>query len=212
MRKLPKYAFKAYALLYNRFGESKFDQSYLAWFMTEPMRKKVFHLLTKSGWLKRIGRGEYACVHPEKILFKLFEFKVPSLLEKVKLNYCYARMSAVEIWCDYNYLQRSWECSPYFIKVLKKDLKKWVNFFKGNEIEVFIKEPKPTIGEFVVLLPVKKIDRTIVNNKPVEKLKDVVKFCEKNLETFEYPLAYLVRKYKVRTKVKIDPKVLRGLL
>lgn len=211
MELVPKYVFKAYALLYNRFGEGKFDQSYLSWWVTESTRKKLFHTLMEKGWIRRVGRGEYVCNPPEKILSKLFEPRIPTLLDEVKLNYCYARMSAVEVWCDYNYLQRSWEYSPYYINVLEKDVRKWKKFFKQHGIAAFIKEPKPTIGEFVVLLPVKKVKKIVIHNRPVEKLDAVIKFCEANLETFEYPLAYLIKKYKAKTKVKIDLRVIREL-
>ena len=42
----------------------------------------------------------------------------------------------------------------------------------------------------------------------MDKLDDVVRYCEKYVDTFEYPLAYLKEKFGVKPKVGIDERVL----
>ncbi len=51
----------------------------------------------------------------------MVQFKVPKLLSEATRKYAYTRASAVEVWTDFSYMQRSWEHSPYFVKVLKED-------------------------------------------------------------------------------------------
>ena len=42
----------------------------------------------------------------------------------------------------------------------------------------------------------------------MDKLNEVVRFCERNIDTFEYPLAYLKSKFGVKTRKRIDERVL----
>ena len=198
---MPDYALKCYALLYTKYGTEEFDQGSLSWFLSEPMRKKIFHVLTKGGWLRRVSRGKYACIRPEEVFRKQFEFKVPEMMGAAKRPWCYTSASAVEIWTDFSYVQRSWEYSPYFIKVLRRDIRYWKRFFRANGISVFVREAGSAIGEFVVLNPVEKLDYVTHEGSPVDRLEDVVKFCERNSSTFEYPLAYLARKHGLDVKV-----------
>ena len=200
------YALKCYGLLYTKYRTEEFDQGSLSWFLSEPMRKKIFHVLTKEGWLRRVGRGKYACVRPEEVFRRQFEFKVPEMMKAAERSWCYTRASAVEIWTEYSYVQRSWEYSPYFIKVMKRDIRYWRRFFKANGITVFVREAGSAIGEFVVLDPVEKLDCVTHEGSPVDRLEDAVKFCEGNSSTFEYPLAYLARKHGL--DVKVDKRIM----
>lgn len=203
---MPEYALRCYALLYTKYGTEEFDQGSLSWFLSEPMRKKIFHVLTKEGWLRRVGRGRYVCVQPEEAFRRQFEFKVPELMEAAGRPWCYTGASAVEIWTDFSYVQRSWEYSPYFIRVMKRDIRYWKRFFRGSDIRVFLREAGSAIGEFVVLDPVEKLGCVTYAGSSVDRLEEVVKFCEKNSSTFEYPLAYLVRKHGL--DVKVDRRVM----
>lgn len=203
---MPEYALKCYGLLYTKYGTEEFDQGSLSWFLSEPMRKKIFHVLTKEGWLRRVGRGRYACVRPEEVFRRQFEFKIPEIMMAAERSWCYTKASAVEIWTDFSYVQRSWEYSPYFIKVAKRDIHYWRRFFRANGIKVFVREAGSAIGEFVVLDPVEKLDCVTCAGSPVDSLEDVARFCEENSSTFEYPLAYLARKH--RLDVRVDPRIM----
>ncbi len=205
---IPTYAQHAYAILYNRFGDRSFNSDYLGWFLSEGMIKKTLHVLERRGWIRRESKGVYVCVSPGEVFMEMVRFRVPKILEKTGRKYAYTRASAAEVWTDYSYIQRSWEHSPYFVKVLREDVDHWVRHFRDHKIAAFIEDAKPAMGEFVVLFPEEHFDHDVYNGKPVDGLGDVTRFCERHIEAFEYPLAYLKGKFGVGTRVEIDERVL----
>lgn len=207
MEPIPIYCEQAYAILYNKFKSKEFSSDYFKWFLSDSMRKKILYLLEKKGWIKRVKRGVYICNKPEEVITNMVKFRVPDLLELAGKMYCYTGMSAVEIWTDFAYVQRSWEHSPYFIKISKKDLNYWKKYFASHGISVFVKNSKPALGEFVILIP-EDFKLTIFEEKPVDNIKEVVKFCKNNIELFEYPLAYLIKKFHLKVDVDIDRRII----
>ncbi len=205
---VPNYAQEAYAILYNRFDDDSFPSSYLSWFVSSSMVKKMLHILEKAGWVRRVEKGKYVCVKPDVIFKSMIEFKVPELLEKVGMRYAYTEASATEIWTDFSYIQRSWEHSPYYIRVLRSELNEWLQYFNKHRVNVFVNKAKPALGEFVILKPEKRLQYEMHNNFPVESLEQTVRYCERNVDAFEYPLAYLKTKFHVKTKAGIDRRVL----
>lgn len=163
------------------------------------MLKKLIFKLAQAGWLKSKSRGIYACEEPENAVRSFFEPKVESALKESGFGYCFTGASAAEIWSDQTYTQRSWEYTPFFIKVFKKDMKKWRAFLKACGISFFEKEPANVVGEFVVLKPAESIVIDEHNGLPVESLPQTIKFCEIHRDTFEYVLAYIQNKYKKKT-------------
>ncbi len=205
---IPGYAQRAYAILYNRFAGRPFGPEHLSWFLSDGMVKKTLHVLEKGNWVRRVRKGSYVCISPEDVFRDMVQLKVPRLLEEAKKRYAYTRASAVEVWTDYSYIQRSWEHSPYFVKVLRDDVEFWVRYLRRHKIDVFVEDAEPAIGEFVVLFPQGQLVHGVHNGEPVEDLNDVSRFCEENIEVFEYPLAYLKSKFGVETTGKIDERVL----
>jgi len=200
-KEIPKYALRAYGLLYTKHStEEEFTQDSLNWIVSSSMRKKIFSILLKSGWITKRSKRRYVCIGAEKIFNALFKFRVPDILKKSEKEHCYSKMSAVEILTDYSYIQRSWEHSPYFIKIKEKDLDYWKDFLSKQGIPFFIKEGS-FIGEFIILEPKKKLNFFIHKDFPTDNLSDVVKFCQHN-SLFEYPLAYLKEKFNLKIKVK----------
>lgn len=196
MFELPAFGLRAYALLYSRHGASgAFGQRELEWTVSESMRKKIFSLLSKAGWLVKLRRGEYRCVPPEKAIRGLLEFRVPELLEKAEMPYALTGASAVEVWSDYSYVQRGLEKSPYFLKVLKKDLKKWKRFFNKESVPNYVGNGS-TVGEFAVLIPVSSLDGVEKHGLKVEPLRKVLKEAEGNY-MFSYSVDFIKKKYGV---------------
>ncbi|MDY6789023.1 MAG: hypothetical protein SVV03_03595 [Candidatus Nanohaloarchaea archaeon] len=204
---VPVYAQKAYAVLEERFGEREFSSRYLARYISKDMVKKTLHVLKEAGWIRQVERGAYVCVPPEEIFHGMIQFRVPDLLEEADMEYAYTEASAVEIWTDFTYVQRSWEHSPYYIQVRENDVEDWVGHFREHRITAFIGKSKPALGEFVILKPRETLNRVKHDKYPVEPLKNSVQYCEENINTFEYPLAYLKQKYDVKTTEKIDKRV-----
>jgi len=191
---IPQYGLRAYSLFYLKHGSGEaFRQSELDWIVSESMRKKIFALLLKAGWIKKESRTTYRCIEPEKAIKGLLEFKVPEIIKKAKKPYAFTNLSAVEIWADYSYVQRGIEKSPYFIKVLDRDLGYWKEFWNENSIPNYIREGS-SIGEYVILMPVTKIKAVEKQGLMVEPLKQTLEIAKKN-EMHSYAYNYMRRKY-----------------
>ena len=199
VRALTKLEFSLYSLLYLKFGKKEFSLDSVRWYFSKAMLKKLAFKISEAGWLKNTGRGIYVCEEPENAVRSFFEAKAENALKVSDLSYCFTAASAAEIWSDQTYMQRSWEYSPFFIKVFRKDLKKWRAFLKSEEMTFFEKEPANAVGEFVVLKAVEKMVIDGHNGLPVDPLSETMKFCELNKDTFEYVLAYIQNKYGKRT-------------
>lgn len=191
---IPQYCLRAFALFFSRFGTAKqFTQSELEWVVSESMRKKIFALLLRSNWIRKRSRNTYACNNPSEIFSHLLDFRVPEIMKTSKKEYCFTSLSAIEIWSDYSYMQRDIKRSPYFIKILKKDLPHWKTFFSKEEIPSYLKEGT-TIGEFVILIPVDKISKVEVEGLFVDSLEETIKQAKEN-ELYAYAYNYMVKKY-----------------
>ena len=191
---IPQYGLRAYGLFFSKHGsKEKFAQSELDWIVSQSMKKKTFSLLLRAGWIKKASRAYYKCLPPENIFKGLFEFKVPGLIKEAKKQYAFTSLSAVEIWSDFSYVQRGIERSPYFIKILKKDLRYWKNFFSKKRIPNYINNGS-AIGEFIILMPVEKINSTTKDNFSVETLKTTLRIAKDN-EMYAYAYNYMRRKY-----------------
>lgn len=196
---LTKQEFSLYSLLYSKFGNKEFGLDSLRWYFSRQMLKKLIFGLGEKGWIISKERGSYACISPNEAVSSFFYPQAEKALEEAKISYCFTKATAAEIWSDESYVQRSWEFSPFFIKVLKTDLKTWKRFFAYRDITFFEGSPSNTVGEFVVLVPVSSMKVDFHSKKPVEPLKETIAFCEANKESFEYVLAYLADKYGVKT-------------
>lgn len=191
---IPYYGLRAYALFFAKHGtREEFGQSELDWIVSQSMKKKIFALLLHAGWIKKTSRTRYRCIAPDKAIKQLLEFRVPQIIKQATKPYAFTRLSAVEIWSDYSYIQRGIERSPYFIKILKKDLKYWKELFSTCHIPNYVGQGS-TIGEFVILIPV---DRLIYDEKSgfkVDPLKETMKQAKSN-QMYIYPYKYMKRKY-----------------
>ena len=192
---IPNYGLRAYALFFSKHGlQEEFTQSDLDWIVGQSMKKKIFSLLVNNGWIKKVSPNSYKCVNPEVILKGLLEFKVSQIMKEAKKPYVFTSLSAIEIWSDYSYIQRGREKSPYYIKVLKKDLKYWKSFFNEYRIPNYVKSGS-TIGEFIILIPVEKLNPTEKDGMYVETLKETEKMAKAN-SFYAYPYNYMKEKYE----------------
>ena len=194
MLEIPQYGLRAYALLYSKYSlKERFEQSCLDWIVSPSMRKKIFAVLLKAGWIKKISWQEYQCVDPDMIFQHLLDFKVPEIIKETKKPYAFTGLSAIEIWSDYSYIQRGKEKSPYFMKVLKKDMRYWKDFFNMKGIPYYVKHGS-TIGEYIILIPVEKISIAEKEGISVEPLKITMQEAKKN-EMFQYAYQYMKKKH-----------------
>ncbi len=192
---IPQYGLRAYALFFSKYSSREnFKQSELDWIVSNSMKKKIFSLLLKAGWIRKESRDEYRCIEPNKVFSGLLEFKVPEIIKSSKKTYAFTSLSAVEIWSDYSYVQRGIEKSPYFIKILEKDLKYWKEFFNSHNIPNYVNKGT-TIGEYVILIPVSKIISINKEGLRVESLKETLKII-KNNEMYAYAYDYIRKKHE----------------
>ena len=157
------------------------------------MKKKIFSVLVNNGWIKKVTHNTYQCITPEIIIKGLLEFKVQNIIKKATKLYAFTGLSAVEIWSDYVYMQRGREKSPYYIKILKKDMKYWKGFFNKYKIPNYV-NTGATIGEFVILIPVQAIISEEKEGIYVETRKETEKIARGN-SFYTYPYNYMRKKY-----------------
>ena len=191
---IPEYGLKAYALFFEKYGiKEEFGQSELNWIVKQSMKKKIFSLLLRSGWIKKHGKTKYTCINPKKVIRGLLEFKVPEIIKTAERPYAFTKLSAIEIWSDYSYVQRGIEKSPYFINILKKDLIYWEKFFGKYKISYYIKEGS-TIGEYIILTPIEKLSFVEKDEHKVIGLKETIRLAKAN-EMYLYQYNYIKEKY-----------------
>lgn len=148
---------RAYAVLYTTYGnEESFAQAELEWVVSESMRKKIFAVLLGSGWIHKISRRTYRCAEPGSIFRGMASFRVHDLMQEAKRPCAFTGMSAIELWSDYSYVQRSMKKSPYHLEVLRQDLPYWKRFFSGRGIPAYVGEGS-AVGEYVTLYPRERI-------------------------------------------------------
>lgn len=194
IRWIPGYCLRAYALFYTKHGSREsFKQSELDWIVSQSMKKKIFSVLLRSGWIKKDSKIQYKCLEPENIIKSISQFKVPEIMGEAKRSYAFTNLSAVELWSDYSYVQRGIEKSPYFIKVLKKDLGYWKDFFNKFDIPNYINEGS-TIGEYIIFIPVTKINAEEKYGLKVEPLSKTLKIAKQN-SMYRYAYNYMRKKY-----------------
>jgi hypothetical protein len=194
MNEVPGFGLRAYALFYSKHGlKGTFKQSELDWIVGVSMRKKIFATLLNAGWLKKVSKTDYRCVNPQDIFRHLLDFKVPHLIKDANRPYAFTKLSAIEIWSDFSYVQRGRERSPYFIKIEKKDIPYWKKFFNHRDIPNYI-EKGSTIGEFIILTPEKKVSGENKEGLFVENLRTTMRYA-KNNEMFSYSYNYMKNKY-----------------
>lgn len=191
---IPYFGMRAYALFFTRFGSSRpFSQSELDFMVSEPMKKKVFSVLLSSGWIRKEGRGSYRCNEPRKVVLHLLDFKVPEMMKEAEKPYAFAGLSAIEIWSDYAYTQRGIERSPYFTRVLRKDLPYWKGFFAARRVPCYVGKGT-AIGEFAILMPAGNVRAVQKGGLLVEPLALAMAEAKKN-RMHSYAYKYMREKY-----------------
>lgn len=81
------------------------------------------------------------------------------------------------------------------MKVLRKDLNYWKRFFNNIGIPNYINKGT-TIGEYVILFPVKKLDFVEKEGFKVDSLKETYKMAKSN-DIYNYPCNYIKNKYNL---------------
>ena len=190
MKPVPEYAMRAYAVLYTTYGiRESFTQAELEWVVGESMRKKIFAVLLGSGWLTKVSRRVYRCAEPGSIFSGMASFRVHDIMQEAKRPYAFTRMSAIEIWSDYSYVQRSIKKSPYHLEILRQDIAYWKGFFSERGIPSYVGEGS-TVGEYVTLYPLERVQAVERHGVRVIPYRRALRMAEEN-ELFSYAAEYM---------------------
>jgi len=171
-----------------------------------PDPNKVLHDMVEKGFLERSGWGKYRVNSPEEYLARRIDIsKAYDLLKEAGMDYALTGPDAVFLWTKGGYqVDRFFGFYPIHLKVRKKDLERWKNFFKSRKRRFQVKgQPirETLFGLFYVLYPEADFDVEEVDSFSVIPLKETVDFCQRNIYSFEPALEMLDEMYGLGLKV-----------
>jgi hypothetical protein len=172
-----------------------------------PDPNKVLHDMAKKGMLERTGFGKYRIRTPaEYISSKMDLNKAYGLLNDSKMEYALTDVDSVFIWTKGGYqVDRFFGFFPIHLKVREHDMARWKMFFSSHK-QKYVTEgsrPRETLfGLFYVLHPDRQVRAEDVDGLKVEPLQRVVKFCKKNIISYEPALEILDEMYGLHLGVK----------
>ncbi|MHA1270916.1 MAG: hypothetical protein ACTSPY_14070 [Candidatus Helarchaeota archaeon] len=172
-----------------------------------PNPNKVLYDMAKKGMLERIGWGRYKVNSPEEYLARRTNItEAYDLLKLVDLIYSFTGPDAVFFWTKGGYqVDRFFGFYPIHLKVMQKDLEKWVQFFNEKKHSVYIegdKVKKTLFGVFFVLYPKSNFESEIINGFHVDLLEETVEFCKKKIYSYEPALEMLNEIYHLGLDVE----------
>ncbi len=190
---------KVYGWLYEVFGTKEFTMNEFKAVFPSPQHTKVTYDLVKLDFIKRVERGKYKVIEPDKFVHNIVEcnLKQENILDHAKRKYAYCDSDAVTIWSDgYYWTDYTKGFKPINIKVLKNDSNYWTDFFeKYNAEYVFVNENKTLFGLTFILHLTNKLKISNKNGIFVIPLEEVIEFCRSNELTFRPALEYLDEHY-----------------
>ena len=171
-----------------------------------PDPNKVLHDMVKKGFLERFGWGKYRVNSPEEYLTRRTNIsKSYGLLKEAGMDYALTGPDAVFLWTKGGYqVDRFFGFYPIHLKVRKKELEGWKNFFSSKKQRFQVKgQPirETLFGVFYVLYPEVEFDGEEVGGFSVVPLKETVDFCQRNIYSFEPALEMLDEMYGLGLKV-----------
>lgn len=193
---------KMYGWMYDVFRDEEFTMNdFKAVFPSSSPGKVMFDLI-RLNYVNRIKRGRYKVMAPGEFVRRIVEenLKQADVLKHAKKKYAYCDNDAVSIWTDgYYWTGFTAGFKPIHIKILKKDLEWWRNFFKERDVEFsIIGEQRTLFGLWYVLHPEEKFIVEKKDGVPVIPLKEVIEFCKENGLTYRPALEYLDKNYKLK--------------
>ena len=193
---------KMYGWMYEVFRNEEFTINDFKAVFPSPSPGKIIYDLIRLNYVDRVKRGRYKVIAPGEFVRKIVEenLKQVDVLKYAKKKYAYCDNDAVSIWTDgYYWTGFTAGFKPIHIKILKRDLEWWRNFFKEKDVEFsIIGERRTLFGLLYVLHPEEEF---IVEKKEgvlVIPLTEVIEFCKENELTYRPALEYLDKNYKLK--------------
>jgi hypothetical protein len=199
---------KMYGWLYNTFENNTFTIDDFRMIFPSPQPTKAVYDLIKLDFMKRVKRGKYKIVKPKDFVNKIVQENLDKddILKQAERKYAYSESTAVKIWSDgYYWTDFTKGFKPIHIKVLKKDIEYWTDFFRRNDVEyVFDDIHKTLFGLTYIVHPVDKFEIELKDGISVVPIAETVKFCKKNEFVYRPALEYLDKKYKLHIIKKYE--------
>ncbi|OLE76217.1 hypothetical protein AUG19_03365 [archaeon 13_1_20CM_2_54_9] len=175
---------------------------------------KVLHDMCRKGLLEKTGWGRYRVTPQDQYVRKKADISAAyDRIRSAGVVYAFTGPDAVFFWTKGGYnADRFFGFYPIIFKVRREDLRKWKVFFHAGGHK-FIIEGSPIqetlFGVFYSMRPVDEFRQTKVGGYSVEPLKDVVKFCQDNIYTYEPALQMLDEMYMLGLGVKYSESSLQ---
>ncbi len=172
-----------------------------------PDPNKVLHDMSRKGMLEKTGRGRYKVIPQNEYVKKRTGLEdAYEIVERAGLPYAFTKGDAVLVWTKGGYnAGRFFGYYPVMLRVARKDLKKWENYFR-SEKKRFVVEGSPLretlYGVFYQLQPVDSISKTTVEGYSVDSLDETVNYCRENQYTYLPALEMLDEMYRLGLNVK----------
>jgi hypothetical protein len=174
---------------------------------SSPDPNKVLHDMAERGLLERVGWGRYKVNSPEEYLAKRINIAGSyGLVKESGMRYAFTGPDAVFFWTRGGYqVDRFFGFYPIHLKVEKRDLNKWKEFFRLKKQKVYV-EGQPLrqtlFGVFYVLYPEGDFEVEEVDGFCVSTLMETVEFCQKNIYSYEPALEMLDEMYSLCLSAK----------
>jgi hypothetical protein len=190
---------KMYGWIYEAFGTKDFTMNEFKAVFPSSQHPKVIYDLAKLNFIKRLKRGKYRVIEPDEFIHNIVEYNIKqeNILNQAKRKYAFCNSDAVAIWSDgYYWTGYTRGFKPIHIKVLKKDLNYWIDFFETHGAEyVIVNENKTLFGLTFILHLTNKLKIENKNGIFVIPLEEVLDFCRSNELTFRPALEYIDEHY-----------------
>lgn len=169
---------------------------------SSPDPNKVLHDMAKKGLLEREGWGKYKVNSPKEYLAKKTNIAASyNLLKEASMRYALTGPDGVFFWTKGGYqVDRFFGFYPVHLKVEEQDLGRWKRFFGSRKQRFCIKAScsrHTLFGVFYLLYPIVEFEVEEVNGFCVSPLRETVKFCQKNIYSYEPALEMLDEMYNL---------------
>ena len=124
---------KMYGWIYAAFGDKEFTINEFKAVFPSPQHAKIIFDLVHSNYIKRVSRGRYKVTPPEELVRQIVmdSIQMEDIMAEAQKKYAYCANDAVGIWTEgYYWTGFTKGYKPIHIKVRRKDLGYWKQFFK----------------------------------------------------------------------------------
>jgi hypothetical protein len=167
--------------------------------------------MVRKGFLEREGWGKYRVNSPKEYVEKKFNIsEAYELVKEAGLEYAFTGPDAVFFWTKGGYnVDRFFAFYPIHLKINKRDLNEWKDFFKvrGKRVHVYGEPVKETLfGSFYILYSEFEFRAESVDGFSVTPLEETIEFCRKNIYAYEPALEMLDEIYRLGLGIKYREK------